>query len=206
MLSAMHITEVGWRKSKWEKLTADKKGARAEVWKPVVGYEGYYEVSNMGRVRSVERRARFVSIHGKECTRRVRERILKQTPSTRGRLSVMLSKGCEKKRISVHRLVAQAFCENPFGYDEVNHKDENPLNNRADNLEWCSRKNNMTYGTILERIDAKRKRCPVKGVNETDVVRYDAVRYAKKDGFDPSGIYQSVKQNKKYKGYYWSFI
>lgn len=183
-----------------------KASREKEIWKPIVGYEGYYEVSNMGRVRSVERRARFVSIKGSECTRRVRERVLAQTPNKQGRLTVMLSRDQFKKRISVHRLVAKAFCENPHEYNEVNHKDEDPSNNCANNLEWCTRDYNMHYGTIRERVGAKSKRRPIEGTNGKDVLRYDAVRYAKKDGFDSRGIYYSINENKAYKGYHWRFV
>ena len=178
-----------------------------EIWKPVVGYEGHYEVSNLGRVKSVERRARFVSKNGKECTRRVRERILHGTEHyTQHRITVMLSIGSEKKRVNVHRLVAMAFIPNPNGYSEINHIDENPRNNRADNLEWCTRDYNMHYGTIQERIKATRKKRSVERRNGSDVKRYEAVRYVDKDGFCTRGVYYSAESGRPYKGYYWRFI
>ena len=188
-----------------------EKGARymEEIWKPVVGYEGCYEVSNMGRVRSVERKARFVSKHGKECIRTVRAKELNPSlGQTTKRFSVMLSKKGKTKRMSVHRLVAMAFVNNPnpSEFTEVNHIDEDPTNNKADNLEWCNRRYNMTYGTIRERIEQKTKRCPVEARKGEEVLRYDAVRHVSRDGFCTRGVYYSARENKPYKGYYWRFI
>lgn len=184
--------------------------ADKEIWKPIEGYEGYYEVSNMGRVRSVERRARFVSKHnGKECTRRVRAREMHCTVGRKTkRISVMLSKEGKTKRLSVHRLVAMAFVENPNPglFTEINHIDENPQNNKAENLEWCDRQYNMTYGTIRERVEKKLKRCPVEARKGEEVLRYDAVRHVERDGFYTRGVYYSARENKPYKGYYWRFI
>ena len=121
---------------------------KGEIWKPVRNYEGLYEVSNMGRVRSLERTAWI----GKGCYRTVPERILKARKNRGGYLQVNLYKEGKMKRCSVHQLVAQVFCENLEGYKEINHIDENKLNNRADNLEWCSRSYNMHYGTRTEKI------------------------------------------------------
>ena len=105
-----------------------------EVWKWVVGYEGLYEVSNTGKVRSTYR-------YAKE---------LKQSNGTTYR-TVQLWKNHVGKNYSVHRLVAIAFLPNENNYPQVNHKDENKLNNHVSNLEWCTAKYNQNYGTIIER-------------------------------------------------------
>lgn len=190
------------------KINSRQKGARfmAEVWKPIEGYEGYYEVSNMGRVRSIERTARFVSAKGEECSRKVRERILQGTENCiDGRISVMLSKKGATKRISVHRLVAIAFCENPHGYTEVNHIDENPRNNRADNLEWCTRDYNMHYGTIQERVYDKSKR-PIRAVSvKGDEIRFNSIAAAERIGFVKTTILKSIKTGCMYRGLYWEY-
>lgn len=126
-----------------------------ELWKDIQGYEGLYQVSNLGRVRSVDHTTTFER-GGIKMSATRKGRIL--TPITRrhGYLSVMLyGKGGHStrnfKQFSVHRLVADAFVENPNGYDEVNHLDECKDNNRADNLEWCNRKYNVNYGTCQQR-------------------------------------------------------
>jgi hypothetical protein len=177
-----------------------------EEWRPVKGYEGVYEVSSLGRIKRVEGHARFLSRNGKESRREVRERIMSQSESKIGRISVMLSKENVRKRISVHRIVAEAFVKNddPIHKTEINHKDENPRNNIPSNLEWCDRKYNMNYGTLPQRLNIKNRK-PVEGVGDSKTVRYEAIKWAKKDGYDPSGIYQSIKKGKKYKGLRWRY-
>lgn len=119
-----------------------------EVWKPVVGYEGYYEVSNLGRIKSVERTV----IMKNGVLRPIHERIMRPSAQKTGYLNITLSKCGELQRhVRVHRLVAEAFIPNPNNLPEVNHKDENKQNNRADNLEWCDRRYNNIYGTAKLR-------------------------------------------------------
>ena len=107
-----------------------------EIWCPIKGYEGLYEVSDQGRVRSLK--------SGKE-------RILKPGSDKYGYLMVCLCKNGEKKNLLVHRLVAQAFIPNPDNLPQVNHKDENKTNNYVHNLEWCSSKYNANFGTRTQR-------------------------------------------------------
>lgn len=104
-----------------------------ETWKPVVGYEGLYEVSDMGRVKTLHYKG------GKE------ERILCEKKHLDGYLFVELYKNGSKKPITIHRLVATAFIENPNNFPCINHKDENKANNKAENLEWCTWKYNVNY-------------------------------------------------------------
>lgn len=111
-----------------------------EIWSPIKGYEGYYEVSSYGVVRSVQRKS--LDRWGKYCLRK--GRILK--PCNRRYSMVVLSKNGKARNCLVHRLVAEAFIPNPHNWSVVNHKDENKLNNRMDNLEWCSQKYNINYG------------------------------------------------------------
>lgn len=126
-----------------------------EVWKPVKGYEGLYEVSNTGKVRSRDRMTK-VTRNGETylCPHKGTE--LKPGKRRHGYLGVMLySKGGHATRgfktFSVHRLVAEAFIPNPNGLPEVNHIDEDKTNNRAENLEWVSHIDNTNYGTAQNR-------------------------------------------------------
>ena len=122
-----------------------------EEWRAVPGYEGLYEVSNMGRVRSLDR----VIVNKDGVSRRYSGFLLSTYLNRFGRVLVSLWKNNRIQRLSVHRLVANAFIPNPDNLPEVNHKDENPQNNRVDNLEWCTKMYNLTYGSRLRRISEK---------------------------------------------------
>lgn len=121
-----------------------------EEWKDIKGYEGLYKVSNTGKIKSI---GRWID---RKCKgkRWEEEKIMKLSLNKRGYQIVGLSKN-GVKLYQVHRLVAQAFIQNPNNYPQVNHKDENKQNNCIQNLEWCDTKYNNNYGTRLERIFKK---------------------------------------------------
>lgn len=113
-----------------------------EKWKDVKGYEGIYEVSNHGRVKTKKGKTTHSVLHGKRVWE---ERILKQKTDKRGYKRVALWKEKKTKTLLVHRLVADAFIENPNDEPLVNHKDGNPSNNKRENLEWCDSKHNVNH-------------------------------------------------------------
>ena len=125
--------------------------AAVEEWRPVVGYEGLYEVSSLGRVRSLDRYIDTVSGLGEPYKRFSKGRVLKLLYNNKGYLHITLYNGTTDKQKLVHRLVAQAYIPNPYNLPEVNHKDQNPVNNRVDNLEWCDRIYNVNYADGRER-------------------------------------------------------
>ena len=106
-----------------------------EIWKPIKGYESLYEVSNLGNVKSLN--------WG-------RESLLKPYPR-KGYYCVCLCKNNICRKFSIHRLVAQAFIPNPNNLPLINHKDEDTTNNRVENLEWCTNKYNLNYGSCQQR-------------------------------------------------------
>lgn len=108
-----------------------------EIWKDIEGYEGLYQVSNLGRVRNK---------HNK---------ILRYRISNCGYYRYALCKDGKYKYLSIHRLVAEAFIPNPDNLPCVNHKDENKKNNFVDNLEWCTSAYNNIYGTRRKRMAVK---------------------------------------------------
>lgn len=111
-----------------------------EVWKSVVGYEGIYEISNFGNVRSLPRliKRKGGDYFDKGC-------VLAKSKTTTGYWKVELSVSGKRRSCKVHRLVAAAFINNPDNKPMVNHMDGNPLNNHVDNLEWCTQSENMRH-------------------------------------------------------------
>lgn len=116
----------------------------SEIWKDVPGFEGAFQVSSFGRVRSLPR-IDALGHHRKGILR-------KQGNVHDGYLQVVLEHNGKKSVYWVHRLVAAAFIPNKNGYPAVNHKDENPSNNRSDNLEWCTARYNNTYNGRNKRV------------------------------------------------------
>lgn len=105
-----------------------------EIQKPILGYETLYNISNLGNVFSIKS-----------------NRNIKPTKNSKGYLIVGLCKNRKRKSCLVHRLVAEAFIDNPNKLQEINYKDENPLNNIITNLEWCTHKYNMNYNNLGKR-------------------------------------------------------
>lgn len=111
-----------------------------EIWKDISGYENEYQVSNLGRIKSLKSSL-----------------ILKPMIATNGYLIACLWKHNKQKKICVHRLVANAFLSNPNSYTDVNHIDENKKNNSVSNLQWCTHLYNMNYGNVKKLISEANK-------------------------------------------------
>ena len=122
-----------------------------EEWRDVVGFEGYYQVSNLGRVRSLDRDIPYIN-HGTPTVLYKKGQIMKLRPDSDGYLRVNLHVAhIKNKLLGVHRIVAQAFIPNPENLPCVNHKDYDRANNCVDNLEWCSVEYNNQYSNNEER-------------------------------------------------------
>lgn len=176
-----------------------------EVWKDIPEYEGLYQVSNLGRIKSVERKV--------DKYHHVKERILKPSLS-KGYYKLNLSKDFKNKTIYVHKLVAKTFIDNIKNYPCVNHKNENKLDNSVDNLEWCTHLYNVHYGTAIKRMSEKQKNSklsskPVKSYNKDgEVVEcYPSIMEAhRKTNIKPANIIQCCKgQRKTAGGYVWRY-
>lgn len=115
-----------------------------EEWKDIEGFEGYYQVSNQGRIKSLPRKWAGT-----------KERLLKLNEDNYGYYYVIFVKDGKRKRYLVHRVVAKAFIPNPLNLPCVNHKNENKKDNRVENLEWCTAEYNYYYGTRIERVAEK---------------------------------------------------
>lgn len=150
-----------------------------EIWKQVKGYEGIYEVSNLGRVKSLARTVKAIygrATHYSE--QKVKERILKPSFSTYGYAYVALARNGKSKTTLVHRIVAEAFIPNPDNLPCVNHKDENPSNDCVDNLEWCTYTYNNTYKNIHLRKKHTNRRIIQYDLDMNELKRWDSITEA----------------------------
>jgi len=125
------------------------KSLNGEVWLPVVGYEGLYEVSNLGRIKGLRR---DVEMKGGKSFRVTKEALVIGGKTTTGYRKVMLTKDSIPKHFNVHRLVAESFIPKISGKDIINHIDCNGLNNNVSNLEWCTQKENIEHASKMGRL------------------------------------------------------
>lgn len=165
-----------------------------EEWRPIKGFEGIYEVSTYGKVKSLH--------YGKE-------RLLTLNVTSNGYYCVNLCTRGTCKTHMVHRLVAETFIENPNDLPMVNHIDENPLNNHAINLEWCDVLHNNNHGTRNVRM-AKSLSKPVVGTHliTGEKIRFNSTKEAQRNSnFKSSGI-SAVCLGKKnhHHNYTWKYI
>lgn len=156
-----------------------------EIFKDIEGYEDY-QISNLGRVKSL----RF----GKE-------KILKPVKNNKGYIYVCLSKQGKHKNHKIHRLVAQAFIDNPNNFSELNHKDEDKTNNCVNNLEWCNRKYNNNHGTRTEKT-SKQVLCL-----ETGKIYPSTIEVERQTGFSQGNISNACTgRYKQAYGFHWKFV
>lgn len=170
-----------------------------EIWKDIKGFEGLYMVSNTGKIKSFTERS----------LRKNKSGVILSPGLTRGYESVGLCKDGKRTSVTVHRIVAEAFLPNPNNYSEVNHKDENKANNSVENLEWCSRNYNMSYGTarLRQGVSAGRrvKQYVIDGVC---IAEYCSIEVASKiNNIDGSSIAKCCNGKRKYAGgYFWAYV
>lgn len=184
-----------------------------EIWKDIPNYEGLYQVSNLGRIKSLERKIKNnynYFIH--------KEQLLKLCIGKKdGYVYVHLTKNNKGKTTKVHRLVAKAFIPNPYNLPQINHKDENKTNNCVDNLEWCTSKYNNNYGTRNSKLYNKtsfRKGHKPKSCKKIEkysldgslLETYSSIREAgRKNNFSASSIYRCCEGKVKCRNYIWKY-
>lgn len=169
-----------------------------EIWKNIKGYEGKYQISNLGRVKSVER----ISTTGQH----LHEKVMKTCRDVGGYDFVGLWNGGKKKNFKIHRLVIENF--NPvenMGNLDCNHKDEDKTNNRLENLEWLTRKENLNYGTHNKKIsEAHSVRILCVELNK---VYESIISAAKEFNHDKGNIWRVLnKPNRTACGYHWEYL
>lgn len=180
----------------------DKPG---EIWRDIEGFEGLYQVSNKGRVKSLPRLRNCIHPHITNV------HILRPRFVGKGKYAAVAlhdkSRGI-KRQVKVHQLVAKAFISNPCGYVEINHKDEDKWNNCVDNLEWCSRSYNVNYDTANNK-RASHLQQPIAMVGSDGVTLkvFESFRKAAKHiGVTSGSISHAVKGGYRLYGYYWKRI
>lgn len=169
-----------------------------EIWKDIPGWEGWYRVSNLGRVRRIKR-------HGKSCSCN----ILKQREVVKGYMAVCLCKDGVQKWMRVHRLVAMAFIPNPNNYPIINHKDENVKNNCVSNLEWCTVAYNNVYGTARQRRAESCSKPIAQYTPEGKLIAtyINAKEAAIKNGFHRGAInFCCNGKRNQHRGFIWKFL
>lgn len=184
-----------------------------EIWKPVPNYEGCYEASTTGKVRSVERIVILKDRLGNDRPCKYKSRELKpckrkfnNKTNTQPRLQVVLSKNGNTKTIDVHRIIATTFIENKQGYDTVNHIDGNPMNNSVDNLEWVSRKENIIHAFKHNLIHTMKPIAMLDPITREIIKVYPSESEAcRKIGVKQGKIRRSIQNAWKCHGYYWRY-
>lgn len=174
-----------------------------EIWKPIKEYEGLYEVSSFGNIKSLVKshyNGHHFVVYG--------ERTLKKSKDKDGYLRVCLCKNNKKSSCIVHRLVAEAFIPNTYNLPHINHKDEIKTNNCVENLEWCDNKYNDNYGDRNNKIsNAVSKSVLQFDLNGNLIKKWKGARQVQKElGFFSSNISKACKGEliTAY-GYKWEF-
>lgn len=173
-----------------------------EIWKDIIGYKGYYQISNMGRVRGLDR----YSLHKEGGNQLIKGKILKRAYYSNGYTFVGLSKFGKVKQFLLHRLVAKHFIKNINNYPDVNHKFGIKDDNRASQLEWCTQSQNMIHAIntgLLDSIGGKNPYAhPVKIVKNGEERIFETQRMAAKFiGVKDINIHTAKRTGYNCKGY-----
>lgn len=175
-----------------------------EIWKEINGFEGIYEVSNLGNVRSLDR---LVWNKANNVFQKTKGKLLKLDLCNKLYKQINLSNLEKSKKFLVHRLVALTFIPNPENKPQVNHINENKVDNRVENLEWVTSKENINYGNRNYLTSLKTGRMLImKDKNGVELKRYRCASDAEKDGFSRYCICLCCNGKiKTHKGYLWEY-
>lgn len=175
-----------------------------EIFKEIYGYEGLYQISNLGTVKSSDRQR----LGKGGCVRICPGKILKPKINNRGYYQIdLIDKNSICTRFLIHRLVAQAFIDNPNDYDQVNHIDNDPTNNCVTNLEWCNNyQNNLWKKTTSSNKPHVAKTVLQYSLDGKFIREWESAKATEIEGFDHSTISKCCRGKlKTSKGFIWKF-
>lgn len=184
-----------------------------EVWKPVVGFENLYQVSDFGRVKRIPLKFKIVGVKNR------RETMLRPEINKWGYAAVSLSYGKVKKMKTVHRVLMEAHVPNPENKRCINHLDGNKLNNNIDNLEWCTHSENSMHASRMGKMRGNQSQLGM--INEKSklskpivqleisgsfVKFWPSIAEARRSGFCPATIVRCLKGRRPHAcGYLWKY-
>lgn len=174
-----------------------------EIWKPIKGFEDLYYVNNFGYIKRIATKSK--SGTGNYVRK---EHILSQRKNNKGYKMVDLYKDNKRYQLLVHRLVAEAFVKNPYNLPFVNHKDEDKTNNCSSNLEWCTQKYNMNYGTCPKRIGESNAMSVIQKTKDNIFVNeYYSIKEAERQTGISNGSIGDCLHNRRKSagGYLWEY-
>ena len=181
----------------YKKIIIGDNDMTKEIWRDIEGYEGLYQVSDQGRVKSLGHKLRKS------------ERILKPVVRHDGYQVVGLYTGGKPKTLKVHRLVCQAFHENPENKPQVNHLNEIKTDNRASNLEWATARENSNFGTRTERLGKAQSKPVAQYAQDGELIKiWPSVRETERQtGFRHGYICQAANGKRKQAyGFIWKYV
>lgn len=170
-----------------------------EIWKDIIGYEGLYQVSNLGRVKSLSNNFSR------------KEKILKNHKNSGGYLRVVLNKNRKAKRYYIHRLVSEYFIDNPNNLPQIDHINTDRTDNRVENLRWVTHKENMNNPLTIDKINKINKKSSkpiIQFSKDGEFIRkWDSAMDAQRElGIKQGGISECCKEKRKTAGgYIWRY-